>query len=309
MKKILSLFIGLFILINIVSAQTITVSGAGKEDINGVYTFDSWQGYMPNFVKDDYSITFGIYGCCSPVWAIVDSNNNLFYENTSHCQLPPSNEWIVTTSTEGLSVPVLSQVSNYIEFPDLNLQVSNNVFENKTVLIILHSVENVTFTGLEEEDFVQNQKISFQNLPNYIDADIVKLNDTVLYLTLKYITKNDFPTSSQEFNLVFQDAAFSNNSQATILQNEINTFTVDFLNEITDIKKDINIFYKSGYLNITGIENFGKSDFIEIYSLDGKLVYNNLLKNNYELNLMDNQIYVVKIQYNNQIIIKKLFNN
>jgi len=309
MKKIFSFWIVILIFINFGLAQTITVAGAGRDAINGVYNFVGWENNSPKFVKDTLIINCGLYTCCSPVWAILDVNNNIYYVNNNYSFLPPQTSWEIEGSEEYLPAPTMSQVSNYIEIPDINLQVSNNSSLNKTVLIFLHSTENVTFTGEENENFVATQKISFQNLPNYLESEVVKLNDTILYLTFGYITKNEIPTYTEEVNLIFDNSAFSNNSSATILQYQINTLYIQYLTETIDIENNINIFYNSNKLNISGISNIRESDFIEIYSLDGKLVYNNLLRNNFELNLTSNQIYVVKILYNNQIIVKKIFIN
>jgi uncharacterized repeat protein (TIGR02543 family) len=158
---------------------------------------------------------------------------------------------------------------------DLVWKTSSEI--NNDYFTIYKSIDGINFKELKR---VQGAGNSSQNL-EYFSFDNELSDNKILYYQLK---QTDFDGSFEYFNIV-----------------------AIHLDETEN--EDILIETKNNQLNIFSLN--GKISSVEIYSLDGKLIYNentNSITKNLSLDFIESSsIYFIRLKSENQILNKKLF--
>ena len=233
MKQLFATTILTFFLIHFSFSQNYVVSGAGKNEVNGVYVQDGTYNGKPIYKFNRYMLVWECYDECDN-WHILDQNfNNSYYvTNANESNTPPSTDW--KTSYDGTN-PVPS-----VEFEQLRLSYSESFFlENMTndgnfagrIQIKHNNFEGNTFKGSNAEDFILSGKATIVNLPTGLIAVLNKVDATTLELSLTgHVAAHTNSADINNLTLEFNNNAFSNNVAADVngyLKNDIKVNFID----------------------------------------------------------------------------------
>ncbi|MFZ4622499.1 MAG: hypothetical protein ACOYNS_18185, partial [Bacteroidota bacterium] len=167
--------------------QNYVVSGAGANEVNGIYWADGIYNGVTQYRLGLSSIYLRYNDMWGPSrWEIVDLNmwETYYYTNESG-PVPPSTGW----STQMMwyePVPSVAMDGPAIAYSGSTFSesASNNGSISNTLTITCNNSNGVTFTGTAGENFVSGGKVTVTNVPNGLTAVITKVDNVTLTAAL-----------------------------------------------------------------------------------------------------------------------------
>ncbi|RLD60286.1 MAG: hypothetical protein DRJ01_09910, partial [Bacteroidetes bacterium] len=188
-------------------------NAVNNPEINGTYVSAGYFKDKPFFSKGD-SLLLGYRGCSDNVqWVIIDSDDesNLapdigfcpIERNYENSDFPPMEGW------GDNAVRVYPHNSLYYEKTTFKESLVNDgSIDNSDTLVIRYffPAGSATFSGVNDEDFVAEGKVTLTNLPVGLTAVVTRKSDTTLAVVL---TGNTCSEDVNDLTFAFSDNAFT----------------------------------------------------------------------------------------------------
>jgi hypothetical protein len=200
------------------SADYYLVKGAGKAAVNGIYTpCGKHETGGDQYGHDQYIL---YYKGCHSKWMIIDGNRNL-YKNKTDSKTPPREGWETGCGEKNLDpTPTVKRVSkpclvySKTEFP--RAKTSLYPIDNSTPAVItLPKVSGKTFSGINGDDFVLDNKVTITGLPAGLIPVITRLDENHLSVIFTGELVNCDDVIPLTFT--FDDTAFSDGDASAVM--------------------------------------------------------------------------------------------
>lgn len=215
----------------IASAQNIIVAGAGDDMYNGTYIPDGTYNGHPKYISSNdptLMIRFESFWCLTngSFWDAA------YYSNVQSATVPFTG-WQVGPMSSG-AVPIVRPEGPYqlLAQNAFRESAANNgqLITATNIAIELH---DYTYTGINGDDFVQDNKVTVTNLPAGLSLSLIRTDAHTLLLSITGTATNHGNANDlSNLNITFGNTAYTS-SDAAAVHNVSFSLALDFIQAYT----------------------------------------------------------------------------
>lgn len=275
-------------ILNVISTIDTTFNGDYYEacNSNGEYYYKK---------DNDMAISLISTSC----WSIGYENGEGYIENPidQTVESLPLYCWSYSTLTEVEPYLSCDNNSTFIESADNTGKIENSLTFNYCNC----SHNHVSFSGVDNEDFVETGKVYLRFLPAGLTAKVVRKDSaTVVFSLTGNALEHSVANNVFSAELFFRNNAF-NNSLNTITGNNRSYFNIEFndnINVTTRIPQSSDIHPVARITNSQlTIQNLSNNSQIEVYNISGKMMLKKQINNSNSFTTMLDSpgVYLINI--------------
>ena len=217
-------------------------------------------------------------------WSVIETTTSMFGFNVD------SNSGLLSISDFYTDTVRFSLVKGFVNISGLDsIEIYHNIVENPGSYGT--SFEIQFFTSIDSINWTAQTTLNPPSIDSFMvyQSDLNTIGDTT-YLRIDFKGSDYKPLPWNGF-LIYADIK------------DIDITTVDMSNSIDELESDVKIFGDDGYIKI---ESESILESIDVFSLDGRLIYQNVNLNDYKatINIPIEGVYIINI---NGICSKKIF--
>ena len=252
------------------------------------------------------------------VWGVLKAGaQNAYFSSGIASDYPPPNNWVNGdwNGTTQANIEIFP-LQPWLSYHDLEIEEAeeNPGIIIDTIRIYLNNNEEIEFSGNNQEDFIQESKAEVINLPEGLQAEIIKISGTELRMIVSgTAVKHDPADDVRNLTIHIKDEAF-NGSPELVKFKSIYSIKVKF-NSYTDLAANSNKCAKeivfpnpaSDYIRVNIKILNGEVYDYSIYNLLGRLVSEGKQKHDViDVSKLSAGLYLVSISCNKKNVTDRI---